>query len=91
MPNKHAALKQIRKDRVRQTRNHAIRSEVKTLTKQLHQLLDAKKLDEAAAIMKSVTRQYDHAASAGVIHRNTASRLKSRLMSRLNRQRAVTS
>ena len=91
MPNKHAALKQIRKDRVRQSRNHALRSELKTLTKQLHQLLDARKLDEAATFVKDVARRYDHAASAGVIHRNTASRLKSRLMNRVNRQRHATS
>lgn len=87
MPNKHAALKQIRKDRVRQARNHAIRSGLKTMTKRLHDLLSAQKLDEAATCMRDLARRYDHAASAGVIHRNTASRYKSRLTSRLNRRR----
>jgi small subunit ribosomal protein S20 len=89
MPNKHAALKQIRKDRARQARNHAIRSELKTMTKRLHDLLSARKLDEAATYMHDLARRYDRAASAGVIHRNTASRYKSRLTSRLNRARAV--
>ena len=85
MPNKHAALKQIRKDRVRRARNHAIRSELKTMTKRLHELLNAQKRDEAATYMQDLARRYDHAASAGVIHRNTASRYKSRLTSRLNK------
>jgi len=85
MPNKHAALKQIRKDRVRQARNHAIRSELKTMTKRLHELLSTQKLAEAATYMQDLARRYDHAASAGVIHRNTASRYKSRLTSRLNK------
>ena len=89
MPNKHAALKQIRKDRVRQARNHAIRSELKTMTKRLHELLNARKLDEAATCLQALARRYDHAASAGVIHRNTVSRSKSRLMARLKRTGTV--
>lgn len=86
MPNKHAALKQMRKDRTRQTRNHAIRSELKTMTKRLHDLLSAQKLDEATTLLQDVASRYDHAASAGAIHRNTASRHKSRLMGQLNRR-----
>jgi small subunit ribosomal protein S20 len=87
MPNKHAALKQIRKDRVRQARNQAIRSELKTMTKRLHELLDHRKLEEAAAFLPDLASHYDRAASAGVIHRNTAARSKSRLTGRLARSR----
>ena len=90
MPNKHAALKQIRKDRVRQTRNQATRSELKTMTRRFHDLLNTRKLEEAAAFMPQLVSQYDRAASVGVIHRNTASRSKSRLMGRLTRQRAAS-
>lgn len=85
MPIKHAALKQIRKDRKRQQRNQAIRSELKTLTKRLVTLLREQKLNDARTLIQVVAKRYDHAASAGVIHRNTASRYKSRLMRRLNR------
>jgi small subunit ribosomal protein S20 len=80
MPIKHAALKQIRKDRRRHERNQAIRSELKTLTKRLITLLKEQKRDEAKALIATVAQKYDHAASKGVIHRNTASRYKSRLM-----------
>ena len=84
MPIKHAALKQIRKDRKREARNQAVRSELKTLTKQLRALLSSQKLDEANALLQRLASKYDHAASKGVIHRNTASRYKARLARRLN-------
>ena len=88
MPIKHAALKQIRKDRKRQARNQAARSELKTLTKRLLTLLQEQKLDEARTLIHVVSQKYDHAASRRVIHPNTAARYKSRLMRRLNQRPA---
>lgn len=84
MPIKHAALKQIRKDRKRQERNQAVRSELKTLTKRLRALLSARQLEEATMLLQRLAKQYDHAASKGIIHRNTASRYKSRFAHQLN-------
>jgi small subunit ribosomal protein S20 len=83
MPIKHAALKQIRKDRKRHQRNQAIRSELRTITKRLLALLSAKKLEEARQLIHVVAKKYDRAASRHVIHRNTAARSKSRLMRRI--------
>lgn len=85
MPIKHAALKQIRKDRTRHARNQALQSELKTLTKRLFALLAARKLDEASSLIRLVAKKYDHAASRHVIHPNTAARYKSRLARQLNR------
>ena len=84
MPIKHAALKQIRKDRRRQARNQAIRSELKTLTKRLVTLLKGQKLEEAKILLHTVTKKLDRAASKGILHPNTAARHKSRLTRRLN-------
>ena len=84
MPIKHAALKQIRQDRKRQRHNQAMRSELKTLTKRLLTLLQGHKLEEARSLIHIVAGKYDRAASAHIIHRNTAARYKSRLMRRLN-------
>ena len=86
MPIKHAALKEIRKDRRRQQRNQAVRAELKTLTKQLLVMLNSQKLDEAKAFVELVASRYDHAASKGVIHPNTAARYKSRLMRRVSQR-----
>ena len=88
MPIKHAALKQIRKDRARHERNQALRSELKTLTKRLLGLLGAKKSVEAGQLIRLVAKKYDHAASKHLIHRNTAARYKSNLMRRLNQASA---
>ena len=84
MPIKHAALKQIRKDRKRRQQNQAVRSELKTLTKRLLGLLNEQKLKEASELVHVVASKYDRAASQHVIHRNTAARYKSRLMRRIN-------
>ena len=86
MPIKHAALRQLRKDRKRQQRNQAIRSEIRTITKRLLGLLDGKKLDEAKTLLHEVASKYDRAASRGILHRNTAARYKSRLALQLNRR-----
>lgn len=85
MPIKHAALKELRKDRRRHERNQAVASALKTLTKRLVTLLGEKKFDEARTLIRVVVKQYDHAATKGVIHRKTASRKKARLMRRLHR------
>ncbi len=85
MPILHAALKQMRKDRKHAQQNQAIRSELKTLTKQLLILLKEQKSDEASSLMRLVVKKWDRAASKGVIHRNTASRQKSRLSLQINR------
>ena len=91
MPIKHAALKQIRKDRKRRARNQAIQSELRTITRELHGLLAAQQLDEAKTLLRQVVARYDHAASKGVIHRNTAARYKSRLTRQLNRRLPASS
>ena len=83
MPIKHAALKQIRKDRTRQSRNQAVRAELKTLTKRLLALLGEQKLEEARQLIRLVSKKFDRAASARVIHPNTAARYKSRLAHRI--------
>jgi small subunit ribosomal protein S20 len=88
MPIKHAALKQLRKDRARILRNKAFRSELKTLKKRMLGMLSQQKREEALRLLPELMRRFDQAAAKGVIHKNTASRAKMRLMRRL--QRAVS-
>ena len=83
MPIKHAALKQIRKDRVRAVRNQALQSTLKTIKKRWLGLVEAKQLDEARQLLPSVIRTFDQAVTKKIIHKNTASRTKSRLMRQL--------
>ena len=83
MPNKHAALKQLRKDRKRRARNQAATSELRTLTKQVIVLLRAEKREETGTLLRKISSAYDRAAQKGIIHRNTAARYKSRLTKRI--------
>ena len=83
MPIKRAALRQMRKDRVRATRNQALESALKTVKKRWLGLIEAKQLDEARQLLPSVIRTFDQAATKKIIHKNTASRTKSRLMRQL--------
>ncbi len=87
MPIKRAAVRQLRKDRVRAVRNQAQASALKTLKKRIVSLLDQQKLDEARALLPLIMQRFDQAATRGILHKNTASRTKSRLMRQLNHPR----
>lgn len=78
MPIKHVSLRQIRKDRRRAVRNQAVRSELKTLKKRWLSLVAEQKQEEALRLLPEVMKRFDQAAARGLIHKNTASRVKSR-------------
>jgi small subunit ribosomal protein S20 len=83
LPTKKSAYKELRKSRVRHTRNISLKSELKTLTKRFEKLISDKKTAEAKDFLKSLLSTIDRAASKGIIHKNAASRRASRLMKRL--------
>lgn len=85
MPIKRAAVRHIRKDRRRVARNKAVRSELKTIKKQFTALLSQQKREEATRLIPLLMSRFDRAATKGMIHRNTASRTKARLMRQLTR------
>lgn len=83
MPILHAAYKSMKVTKKRTARNQSIKSHLKTETKKFIELLASKKLDEARKQLKILISELDKASSKGVIHKNTASRKKSRLMKKL--------
>jgi small subunit ribosomal protein S20 len=89
MPISHSALKQLRKDKVRQVRNAAMRSELKTVTKKFLVAVKENRVDEARSLLQALSKKYDVAASKHIIHRNAASRSKSRLTRKLVPARAA--
>ncbi|MCL2086741.1 MAG: 30S ribosomal protein S20 [Oscillospiraceae bacterium] len=73
MPNIKSAKKRVRVTKVKYERNKARRSEMKTVLKKA-------KADGAAHIeIHNALRMLDKAAGKGIIHRNKAARLKSKL------------
>jgi small subunit ribosomal protein S20 len=83
MPRTASAAKQARASLRRQAHNRAIKSKVHTLENRLLALVAQKKADEAAAAYRLISSALDKAAKTKVIHRNLASRKKSRLAARL--------
>lgn len=88
MPNIRSSKKDIRRTKVRTQRNKSNRSKVKSLKKQVLVALekgDAKKVQEAYNAFASAA---DKAAKSNAIHKNKASRLKSRIAAKMAKQSA---
>ncbi|MBL7084889.1 MAG: 30S ribosomal protein S20 [Candidatus Omnitrophica bacterium] len=85
MPIKKSAFKELRKAKKRHLRNIGILSELKTLDKNLNTLLDEKNIEQAKKILRQLVAKLDKAAGKKIIHKNKASRKKSRLTRRLNK------
>ena len=83
MPRTRSAAKQARASLRRQAHNKTIKSRLHTLESKLLSLVDAKKAAEASGAYRLLTSALDKAAKVQVIHRNTASRKKSRLAARM--------
>ena len=84
MPQRRAAQKRLRADIVRRERNLAIKRKIKAAIKQFLKTLSAKNLEEAKKRLDAVYKALDKAAVKKYIHKNQASRKKSRLTKKLN-------
>jgi len=79
MANIKSQIKRIKQNEVRRERNRAVRSEIKTRTKNALTAIEAG-AESGAETLKVAIRRIDKAAAKGVIHPNQAARRKSRLM-----------
>ena len=84
MPIKKAALKRVRADRKRRLRNASVLEELKTLARKFERLLQSKEREKATSLLKEALHKLDKAVSRGIIHKNRASRKKSRLSRKLS-------
>jgi small subunit ribosomal protein S20 len=83
MPNTKSAERRMRNSARKNARNRSVKSRLHTLEKNYLQLLDAGQKDDAAKAFQTVSSAFDKAAKAGIVHRATADRKKSRLAVRL--------
>lgn len=74
MPIIKSAIKKVRKDKVRTVRNSKRESNLKALIKKA-------RISKSPKTLQAVFSALDKAAKVGLIHKNKASRLKSRLSS----------
>ncbi len=68
--------------------NRARKSMVKTQVKHFESALRAGEMDKAQEQYRLLTRKLDKVAATSTMHKNTASRMKSRMARRLNAAKA---
>jgi small subunit ribosomal protein S20 len=85
MANIPSQIKRNRQNEAAHERNKAVRSRLKTYTRRFRAAADAGDREAAASAYQVAAREYDRAASKGVIHRNTAANRKSGMAKRLQR------
>ena len=78
-----SALKANRQNIKRREHNRALRSQLRTGLKTIRKSLDAKNVEGAKTALRDMQSLVDKMATKGIIHRNTASRYKSRLAARI--------
>lgn len=85
MPITQSAKKAMRQNARRRDRNVAAKRELHRAVKLYKKLVAEKKAEEAKAQLAKVYARADKTAKTGVIKKNNASRIKSRLASMLAR------
>lgn len=85
MPIKKAAAKSMRQDKKRSLRNSRVISDLKTKTRSFENTLAEKNKEQAKSMLRDLISVIDKAKSKGMIHKNTASRTKSRLTKKIEK------
>ena len=85
MATHKSAIKRQKQALKKQEKNKSVKSMLKTLAKKVEQAVEAKSADTAKGALVKAMKAYDKAASAGVIHKTTASRKISRLSTKVSK------
>lgn len=79
MPNTKSAIKALRQNRRRRTRNLVQQRSFKNVIRKIRKAGSAKQTEEVKKLLPLACKKLDKAAKNNVIAKNKASRLKSRL------------
>lgn len=83
MPNTKSAVKRLRQNEARRLRNRAVKSAIRTQLRKVHEAVSAGDVEKAEQEFRLAAKKLDRAGQQNVIHRNKASRTKSRLQKRI--------
>lgn len=89
MANHKSAEKRIRQNEKRRAVNRTNRSAMRTELKKLRSALNLGDVEKAKSLLPSVVSIIDRSIQKGVLHRNAASRYKSRLTQSIARVEAA--
>ncbi len=81
--NLKSQIKRNRQTVAQTARNKALRSEVRTRSRRALEVAESGDSEAADVALRAAKKQIDIATSRGILHRNTASRRKSRLEHRV--------
>ena len=84
MAHSLSAQKRVRQNAKRRVQNRARKSMVKTQIKHFEASLSTGDVDNAKSQYQLLVKKLDKVASTSTMHKNTASRIKSRMARRLN-------
>jgi len=92
MPNNVNAEKALRQNIKRRLRNRAATSTLRTSIKKVRVALAAATPEPATidTVLKDAVKRLDRAAAKGLIHKNTAARTKSRLVTQQKKKLGLT-
>lgn len=85
MPNIKSAKKRVLIGEVRNARNKAEKSELRTAIKKFEVVAAEGNRTEADGAYKVAVKKVDQAVASGVLHKNTAARRKSAMTLKLNK------
>jgi small subunit ribosomal protein S20 len=85
MPIKKAAKKAMRQTRKKTIVNKAKKTQIKKMVKDARKKIEAKKEKDVLKVIAKISAEVDRAAKRGLLHKNKAARIKSRLMKKLNK------
>jgi small subunit ribosomal protein S20 len=83
MPNSKSAEKRLRQNVIHRFRNRTVKSALRTQLRKVNEALEAGDVSKAEDEYHEAARRLDRAGQKNIIHRNTASRTKSRLQKRI--------
>ncbi len=84
MPNIKSAKKRVKVSEVRNARNKAAKSSLRTTIKTANTAIEANAETKETAV-KLAVKKIDQACAKGLLHKNTAARRKSALAKKLNK------
>ena len=84
MPNIKSSEKRAQIGKIRQARNKADKSEMKTTIKKFEAAVQSGDAEATAVTYKAAIKSVDRAASKGLIHKNNAAHKKSKMTGKVN-------
>ncbi|MGN7357809.1 30S ribosomal protein S20 [Paenibacillus sp. SAF-054] len=84
MPNIKSAVKRVKTNDKRRALNASQKSALRTAVKAADTALTGTEVEAAKAAVQAASQKLDKAVSKGLVHKNAASRKKSRLAKKLN-------